>query len=153
MQIAGNALGDRATNEVKYYNQSADDPYQMNVARMDSHGGWIATPSDLTAFFIHIDGFKDTEQLLKDDTLHTMTTPTTANPRYAKGLFVNPQNNWWHGGSLPGTETISVRTHSDFCWSVFTNTRSKFADMGAAVLIGFRGIWWDLWPVGIREPP
>jgi CubicO group peptidase (beta-lactamase class C family) len=133
MQIAGNALGDRATNEVKYYNQSADDPYQMNVARMDSHGGWIATPSDLTAFFIHIDEFKDTEQLLKDDTLHTMTTPTTANPRYAKGLFVNPQNNWWHGGSLPGTETISVRTHSDFCWSVFTNTRSKFADMGAAL--------------------
>ena len=131
MQVAGNALDDRATNEVKYYNQAAPDPYKMNVARMDSHGGWIATPSDLTAFFIHIDGFKDTEQLLNDDTLRTMTTPTTANPRYAKGLFVNPQNNWWHGGSLPGTATISARTHSDFCWSVFTNTRSKLGTMGS----------------------
>jgi len=133
MQIAGNTLEDRATNEVKYYNQATGDPYQMNVARMDSHGGWIATPSDLTAFFIHIDGFKDAEQLLNDDTVRTMTTPTTVNPRYAKGLFVNPQNNWWHGGSLPGTETISVRTHSDFCWSAFTNTRSKFGDMGSAL--------------------
>jgi CubicO group peptidase (beta-lactamase class C family) len=115
MQIAGNTLNDRVTNEVKYYDQTGDDPYGLNVARMDSHGGWIATPSDLTTFFVHIDGFKDTEQLLTDDTLRTMTTPTAANPRYAKGLLVNPQNNWWHTGLLPGTETIFVRTHSDFC--------------------------------------
>jgi CubicO group peptidase (beta-lactamase class C family) len=133
MRIAGNTSEDRATNEVKYYDQMGIDPYGMNVARMDSHGGWIATPSDLTAFFIHINGFKDADQLLNDDTLRTMTTPTIANPRYAKGLFVNPQNNWWHEGSLPGTATISVRTHSDFCWSAFTNTRSKFGDMGSAL--------------------
>ncbi len=120
MQIAGNTLKDRATNEVKYY---GGNPYGMNVARMDSHGGWIATPSDLTTFFVHIDGFKDTEQLLTDDTLHTMSTPTAANPHYAKGLFVNSHNNWWHGGLLDGTETISVRTNGDFCWSAFTNAR------------------------------
>jgi hypothetical protein len=83
--------------------------------------------------YCHINGFKDADQLLNDDTLRTMTTPTIANPRYAKGLFVNPQNNWWHEGSLPGTATISVRTHSDFCWSAFTNTRSKFGDMGSAL--------------------
>jgi len=64
MRIAGNTLEDRATNEVKYYDRTGRDPYGMNVARMDSHGGWIATPSDLTAFFVHIDGFKHTEQLL-----------------------------------------------------------------------------------------
>ena len=133
MRIAGNTLEDRATNEVKYYDRTGRDPYGMNVARMDSHGGWIATPSDLTAFFVHIDGFKHTEQLLSDDTLRRMTSPTTANSHYAKGLFVNPQNNWWHGGSLPGTATISVRTHSDFCWSVFTNTQSKFGDMASAL--------------------
>lgn len=133
MQIAGNTLTDRAINEVRYYSPAGGDPYGMNVARMDSHGGWIATPSEMTTFFVHIDGFKDTEQLLTDDTLRTMTTPTAANPRYAKGLFVNPQNNWWHSGLLPGTETISVRTHSDFCWSAFTNTRSKFGDMTGAL--------------------
>jgi CubicO group peptidase (beta-lactamase class C family) len=132
MQIAGNTLTDRAINEVKYYDRTGGDPYGMNVARMDSHGGWIATPSDLTTFFTHIDGFKDTDQLLGDDTLRTMTTPTAANPYYAKGLFVNPQNNWWHGGLLPGTETISVRTHSDFCWSAFANARST-KDMGRSL--------------------
>jgi CubicO group peptidase (beta-lactamase class C family) len=122
MQIAGNTLQDRASNEVKYYSQARGDPYQMNVSRMDSNGGWIATPSDLTMFFVHIDGFNDTEQLLTDDTLRTMSTPTAVNPHYAKGLFVNSLNNWWHGGLLPGTETISVRTNSDFCWSAFINT-------------------------------
>ena len=128
MQIAGNTLRDRAANEVKYHDQAGGDPYGMNVARMDSHGGWIAAPSDLTAFFVHIDGFRDADQLLGDATLRTMTTATTANPRYAKGLFVNSQNNWWHTGLLPGTETISVRTHGDFCWSAFINTR--LPDMG-----------------------
>jgi CubicO group peptidase (beta-lactamase class C family) len=131
MQIAGNTLEERATNEVKYYDQTGRDPYGMNVARMDSHGGWIATPGDLTAFFIRIDGFKDTDQLLGDSTLRTMTTPTIANPRYAKGLFVNSQDNWWHTGLLPGTETISVRTHGDFCWSAFINTR--LPDMGRSL--------------------
>jgi CubicO group peptidase (beta-lactamase class C family) len=133
MRIAGNSLTDRAANEVKYYSQSGGDPYGMNVARMDSHGGWIATPSDLTAFFVHIDGFKDTEQLLRDDTIRIMSTPSDANPRYAKGLFVNTQNNWWHSGSLPGTETISVRTNADFCWSAFTNARVKFKDMAPSL--------------------
>jgi CubicO group peptidase (beta-lactamase class C family) len=122
MQIAGNTLMDRAINEVKYHRQTGGDPYGMNVSRMDSHGGWIATPSEMTTFFVHIDGFKDTTQLLTDDTLCTMSTPTAANPNYAKGLFVNPQNNWWHTGALPGAATISARIHSDFCWSAFANT-------------------------------
>jgi len=128
MQIAGNTLEQRAPNEVKYYDQTGRDPYGMNVARMDSHGGWIATASDLTTFFVHINGFHDIEQLLGDDTLRTMTAPTTANPAYAKGFRVNSANNWWHGGLLPGTQTIAVRTHTDFCWSAFTNTRSGQSD-------------------------
>jgi CubicO group peptidase (beta-lactamase class C family) len=134
MQIGGNTLSDRAANEVKYHRQQTwGDPYGMNVARMDSHGGWIATPSDLTTFFTHIDGFKDTDQLLRDETLRTMSTASAANPRYAKGLFVNSQNNWWHTGLLPGTETISVRTNTDFCWSAFTNTRSNLPGMTSSL--------------------
>jgi len=131
MQIGGNTLKDRATNEVKYYGPG--DPYGRNIARMDSCGGWIATPSDLTAFFIHISGFNDTDQLLSDETLRTMSAPTAANSRYAKGLFVNSQNNWWHSGLLDGTETISVRTHSDFCWSAFTNRSRVGDDMGRSL--------------------
>jgi hypothetical protein len=99
---------------------------------MDSCGGWIATPGDSTAFFVHISGFKDTDQLLSDETLHAMSAPTTANPGYAKGLFVNSKNDWWHSGLLSGTETISVRTHSDFCWSAFAD-RSRVGDMSRSL--------------------
>jgi CubicO group peptidase (beta-lactamase class C family) len=132
MQIAGNTLRDRVAGEVKYYSPNGGDPYGMNVARMDSHGGWIATPTDLTGFFVHVDGFKDTEQLLADDTLRIMSTPSIANPRYAKGFFLN-SGNWWHSGLLDGTTTISVRTRGDFCWSAFTNTRSRVDGMTRAL--------------------
>ncbi len=122
MQIAKNTLAERAANEVKYY--GSYDPYKRDVARLDSCGGWIGTPSDLTNFFGHIDGFKDTDQLLSDDTLRVMTTPSAVNPRYAKGLFIDRRDgrdNWWHDGLLDGTTTVSVRTGGDFCWSAFTN--------------------------------
>ena len=125
MQMAKNALAERAANEVKYYSPSAYDPYKRDVVRLDSCGGWIGTPSDLTKFFVHIDGFKDTDQLLSDDTLRVMTTPSAANPRYAKGLFIDRRNNrdnWWHTGLIDGTTTVSVRTGGDFCWSAFVNT-------------------------------
>jgi len=129
MQIAGNTLAEKAAKEVKYYSQVPGmDPYDLNVARMDSHGGYIATPMDLLRFFVNIDGFSST-QLLSRDTLKIMTTPSQASPGYARGLLVNKFNNWWHTGSLPGTVTIAVRTHTEFCWAAFTNTRSKFEDM------------------------
>lgn len=129
MQIAGNALNDRADNEVKYY---GGDPYGMNIARMDAHGGWIGTPRDLTTFFVHIDGFNK-EQLLTDGTLRTMSTPTSLEPRYAKGLFVN-EHNWWHTGQMDGTQTISVRSDRNICCSAFTNVRSA-GDMHSAFIL------------------
>jgi hypothetical protein len=128
MQIAKNAREERAANEVRYY--GSYDPYKRDVVRLDSCGGWIGTPSDLTAFFVRIDGFKDSDQLLSDDTLRVMTTPSAVNSRYAKGLFVDSRrNNWWHSGLLDGTTTVSVRTSGDFCWSAFTNTGSGDKDV------------------------
>ena len=54
-----------------------------------------------------------------------MSTPPSVNPGYAKGWAVNKSNNWWHGGSLPGTNSIMVRTNSGYCWALIVNTRSK----------------------------
>jgi CubicO group peptidase (beta-lactamase class C family) len=124
MAIAGNTLAQRRRGEVKYYGQN-DNPYGMNVARMDAHGGWIARPADLVQFAMHVDGFAAPPNILKPDTIRTMTTPSSANAGYAKGWEVNKANNWWHNGSLPGTSTIMVRTHSGFCWAAFTNTRRQ----------------------------
>jgi CubicO group peptidase (beta-lactamase class C family) len=131
MQIAGNTLAQRAADEVAYYGQkdAGTDPYSLNVTRMDSHGGWIGTPSDLVKFAMHVDGFKTTPNILKASTLKTMTTATNANPHYACGWCVNSIPNWWHGGSLPGTLSIMVRTSSGLCWAAFTNTRATGLDL------------------------
>jgi hypothetical protein len=129
MQIAGNTLADRQSGEVRYYAQNDDDPYGMNVTRMDSHGGWIAPPVDLVRFAMHVDGFATTPNILSPSMLQVMTSPTQANPGYAKGWAVNRYGNWWHAGSLPGTATILVRTHSGFCWAALTNTRRPHSGM------------------------
>jgi CubicO group peptidase (beta-lactamase class C family) len=129
MQIAGNTLAERQAGEVRYYAQNDGDPYGMNVRRMDSHGGWIARPADLVRFAMRVDGFATTPNILSPSTIQTMTSATSANPRYAKGWAVNQYGNWWHTGSLPGTATILVRTHSGFCWAALTNTRSPQSGM------------------------
>ncbi|MFY9693041.1 MAG: serine hydrolase domain-containing protein [Xanthobacteraceae bacterium] len=128
MTIAGNTLAQRHPHEVKYYGQARDNPYDMNVTRMDSHGGWIARPADLVQFFMHVDGFAAPPNILQPQTLAVMTTGSVANPHYAKGWEVNAAGNWWHNGNLPGTETLAVRTYGGFCWAAFTNTRT--ANMG-----------------------
>ena len=127
MAVAGNTRAQRAPREVVYYGQngSETEPYGMNVARMDSHGGWIATPTDLVQFAMHVDGFKTTPSVLSAESIKTMTTASPANPGYACGWCVNRIPNWWHTGSLPGTLTIVVRTASGLCWAAFTNTRNE----------------------------
>ena len=122
MAIAGNTLAQRRPGEVRYYGQ-AGDPYGMNVTRMDSHGGWIARPADMVRFLMHVDGFATPPDILRPPTIRSMTTASSANPGYAKGWSVNRAGNWWHAGSLPGTATIAVRTHSGFCWAAFVNIR------------------------------
>lgn len=122
MALAGNTLAQRRRGEVKYYGQG-DNPYAMNVARMDSHGGWIARPADLVQILMHVGGFATPPNILQPPTIRAMTTASAANAGYAKGWAVNRADNWWHNGSLPGTSTIAVRTHSGFCWAAFTNTR------------------------------
>jgi len=134
MRIAGNTLQERFPEEVTYYGQNGDNPYDMNVARMDSHGGWLATARDLVMFLNHVDGFNFTPSLLKPETIKLMTTPSSATLNYARGWAVNSVPNWWHNGSLPGTTTIMVRTASGFCWAVLANTRrAGQPDMGLAL--------------------
>jgi CubicO group peptidase (beta-lactamase class C family) len=127
MQLAGNTLAQRAPGEVVYYGPagSETEPYGMNVTRMDAHGGWIAAPSDLVQFALHVDGFTTTPSLLRAESIKTMTTASPANAGYACGWCVNRVPNWWHSGSLPGTLTILVRTASGLCWAAFTNTRCE----------------------------
>jgi len=123
MRISGNTRAERARDEVAYYDQDGEDPYGWNVRRMDSHGGWLGTPTDLVRFLVRVDGFPTKPDLLKAETIKVMTTACSAAADYAKGWYVNNYNNWWHLGNLPGTTTVMVRTAHQFCWAALTNTR------------------------------
>jgi CubicO group peptidase (beta-lactamase class C family) len=123
MQLGGNTEAERLQGEAVYYGQNGENPYNMNIRRMDSHGGWIATPSDLVKFVTHVDGFDTAPNILKPESIRTMTTPSSAFANYACGWAVNNIPNWWHIGSLPGTTSIVVRTSRGLCWSAIANTR------------------------------
>lgn len=129
MSIGGNTLAERQENEVVYTGQSGQNPYIMNVRRMDSHGGWIARPEDLVNFFLRMDGFDEPKDLLRPETLKTLLTPTAAGPTYASGFAINKVPNWWHLGSLPGTNAIAVRTASGLCWAGITSSRGRDTDL------------------------
>lgn len=131
MKIAGNTLADRIPGEVVYHGRNGENPYRMNVRRMDAHGGWLASPADLIRFLIRCDGATEPGDLIKKSTHKTMMTATPTNAGYACGWAVNATPNRWHGGSLPGTATVAVQTARGLCWAGFTNSRSK--DLGNAL--------------------
>ncbi len=119
MKIGGNTLRERQKNEVMYVTDPPTQAYGMNVARMDSHGGWIATAGDLVRFASQLPA------LLSADSVRTMTTPGPAGGGYARGWNVNTVPNWWHTGSLPGTTTIMVHTARGMCWAALVNGRKE----------------------------
>jgi CubicO group peptidase (beta-lactamase class C family) len=133
MQIGGNTAGKHAPDEVRYYDQEGGDPYGMNISRLDSAGGWLATPLEIVRFATHVDGFPSDRNILKPETIRVMTTGSAANPRYAKGWEVNEQGRWWHIGDLPGSSSVLLRTPAGYCAAAFMNTRRMKPDIRLAL--------------------
>jgi len=126
MQIGQDLKSCRAHDEVIYYGQG-ENPYDkiMRVTRMDSHGGWIATPVDLVRFLLHVDGFSMPKDILQSGSIKSMLQPSTVHPNYSKGWSVNHSHNYWHMGSFNGAAGVLACIHDHFCWAVLVNTRSK----------------------------
>ena len=68
---------------------------------------------------------------------------------YGAGWFVRPTHgdaNWWHGGSLPGTTAMLVRTYDNVAWiglfngRVLTPTLDSVAELDAALWKAFAGV-------------
>jgi len=127
MAIAGNTAAERQYPEAMYFGVGLQAPYNLPIHRMDSHGGWIATPSDLLQFLMRVDGFPNPADILQAGTITTMTTasglrtPTGEDPNYARGWNVNTVGTRWHDGVLPGTSSIMVRTASQHEWAAVCN--------------------------------
>ncbi len=133
MQIAGNTEAERKTNEVVYYGQAGENPYIYNITRMDAHGGWISTATDMARLLVRFDGFNNKPDILSSSSINTLTMPTAASQDYACGIAVNSSNNWWHTGSLPGTATEFVRASNGFCWVILCNTRNNAGSFTTAL--------------------
>ena len=131
MQVGRNSERDRATNEVIYIGQYSEEPYKINIKRMDSTDGWIASSTQLVQFLNHVAGAPGIPSLLTPQTIQTMTTPATAYPegdaRYARGWMVsnNGAGAWWHNGSLPGSTSLMMRTPDGLCSAAICNTRTE----------------------------
>lgn len=145
MEIAGDTLADRRPDEVVYVGGA---PYDLPVARMDANGGWLASATDLVRFAVRVDDFATVPDILDGATIAEMTTPSAAEPSYAKGWQVDDLGNWWHIGSLDGTSTVLVRTSDGFCWAALANGNG----------IDLHPVIWEMvnavggnWPAG--DPP
>lgn len=119
----GNKKPSKAITQVRYFSDTDWSPYSFPVKRMDSHGGWISNAIDLVKFIMSVDGRG--KDILSEESIKTMTTPSRHNPNYALGWNVNQYNNWWHVGLLPGTASIMVRTNHGYSWAVLLNKRSE----------------------------
>jgi len=72
MFIGANKKKNRRYKEVVYY--SNRKPYDLQMRRMDSHGGYIASSVDLLRFMVRVDGQSSKKDILKSRTNNTMTT-------------------------------------------------------------------------------
>lgn len=109
MVIAGDTYKERHPNEVAYYSQESTGAYMMAVNRMDSHGGWIASATDLVKFLMHI----DRNPIMKDIIpAHIM-----------KNTYFDFEK-WSHSGSLPGTTTLLTRQNDRWGYAMLANTRT-----------------------------
>jgi CubicO group peptidase (beta-lactamase class C family) len=104
------------------------------IEAMDSHGGWVSSTVDLLRFLTAVDGRADRPDILSTGLVAEMTgTGATVCPAsacyYAAGWFVNPTQgdaNWSHGGDLPGTTALLVRTYSRLSWVALFNANPLF---------------------------
>ena len=151
----GATLDERqAPGEVRYYTsgdgtassvfpglEKVPWPYGgFHLEAMDAHGGWLASVLDLARFAAALDD-PPPSPLLKPATLATMYAPPPAPVSrqadgaleasyYGCGWSVRPTGqigkaNYWHNGSLPGTNTLLVRRSDGLSWAALFNQRSE----------------------------
>jgi CubicO group peptidase (beta-lactamase class C family) len=103
------------------------------VEAMDSHGGWVSSTVDLLRFLTGVDGRANRPDILSGPLVAEMTSngyPVCAGGAcyYAGGWMIRPTQgdaNWWHGGSLPGTTSMLVRSYHNYSWVALFNARSN----------------------------
>jgi len=141
-------MRDALADEVKYYAPNlgvnaplvpsvfpGEGPAPLNYGGYyleagDASGAWVSSTIDLLRFVTRVDGRASPPDILSPQLVAEMTSNgVTACPDgtcyYAGGWFVRPVQSgatWWHGGDLPGTKSMLVRSYYDVSWVALFNT-------------------------------
>ncbi len=119
MAIAGDTRSEREPDEVAYYDGGA---YGMPVARMDAHGGWMGTPTDLLRLTVRVDGFPEKADILASGTLDELADDDSHNSGYGEGWLL--RSGWrGHNGCFSGAIGFLVRRDDGVSYAVLTNSR------------------------------
>jgi N-acyl-D-amino-acid deacylase len=110
----------------------------------DASGAWVSSTIDLLRFVVRVDGRPSPPDIFSPQLVAEMTTngtPTCPDGTcfYAGGWNVRPVQNdatWSHGGDLPGTKAILVRSYTGVSWVALFNTaapNSLVSELDAAL--------------------
>ena len=151
MRLGATRLERRAVNEVRYYHpgtgtsvfqsdlkQQVPHPYgAWNLEAMDSHGGWLASATDLAKFAAAFDNPASCP-ILSEESIELMhqrppgaagyeQNGTEKSVYYSFGwsnrVVRQGKLNHWHAGSLPGTASILIRRNDGKNFIALMNAR------------------------------
>lgn len=111
----------------------------FHLEASDASGAWVSSTVDLLRFLSGVDGRANRPDIFDAALVAEMTGSGAAvcpdgACYYGAGWFVRPTQgdaNWWHGGTLPGTTSMLVRTYHNFSMVGLFNTRSLTANLEA----------------------
>jgi CubicO group peptidase (beta-lactamase class C family) len=119
----------------------------------DASGAWVSSTIDLLRLVGGIDGRPTRPDILSGALIGEMTGSGASACGggacfYGAGWFVRPiadDADWWHGGSLPGTTAMLVRTHDNVAWIGLFNGRTvsptnSESELDATLWKGFAGV-------------
>ena len=141
-------MKDALTDEVKYYMAGAGLNWPMvqsvfpgegivplnyggyHLEAGDASGAWVSSTIDLLRFVVKVDGRASPPDILSAGLVAEMTSNgatvcADGSCYYAGGWVVRPVQDgatWSHGGDLPGTKAILVRSFYNISWVALFNT-------------------------------
>jgi CubicO group peptidase (beta-lactamase class C family) len=149
MSIGYSHLNQRGPKEVKYYDYDGaplvDSVFPgegkvpwayggFEMMTFKGSGGWIGSAIDLTRVMTAIDGTRMasflSEQTMQEwDANPGLPAWSSDGTYYGLGIFVFPSpRRWYHGGSLPGGQTMLFRDENGYTWAIVTNSRTGNPD-------------------------
>ena len=155
-------LSDALPDEVKYYRPGAGLNWPMVTSVFpgegvvplkyggyylevgDASGAWVSSTVDLLRFVTRVDGRANPPDILSPQLVAEMTSNGTpvcpdGSCYYAGGWNVRPVQDgatWSHGGDLPSTKAILVRSYYNVSWVALFNTsapNSLVSELDAAL--------------------